>query len=67
MELLPSWEQMEDGGWMAWRRYNGNKGRGRQEEETGECKSGGGGDGVSMSETDKAAEQQEGLQHTGLH
>lgn len=57
---------MEDGGWMAWKRYSGNKGKGRKEEETSERTAGGGGDGKSVSSADKDAEKQEGLQHSGL-
>lgn len=27
MDPLPSWEQMKDGGWAAWKRSDGNKGK----------------------------------------
>lgn len=68
MDLLPSWEQMKDGGWMAWNRYDGKRGkeRGRQEEETSEWTAGGDADGESMSSADRDAEKQGGLQHSGL-
>lgn len=66
---LSSWEQMNDGGWMAWKWHDLRKGkdRERQEEETSDWTEGGGKDGKSIIYiADKDAEKQRGLGHSGL-